>query len=87
MTYPLAKHNEDEVKDGQVSTILSGDVSIPLGCSKCQQETEYRLDTLKTTPVLRCRHCGYAHPFGRAELEVIQRVLSHHGYHFTTGGK
>lgn len=83
MIYPLPKAVMADVYEGHVSTILSDKVSIPIACDRCDCETEYSIQTLKTLPSISCGHCGHTRQFSQAEFEVVKQFLTLAGFHFS----
>lgn len=81
MSQPLPVE-QPEPRVGEVSTILSGKVMIPMHCDDCQRETEISLETLKKHGTYVCEHCASVHSFSDTELRLMRLYLAQSGYHF-----
>ena len=66
---------------GNVITLLSDRVMIPITCDHCQQQTEVSLGRLKQQTI-HCRHCHQARHFSGLELRLMRMLLAQEGYHF-----
>ncbi|WP_430461617.1 hypothetical protein ACQUQU_02220 [Thalassolituus sp. LLYu03] len=82
MSQPLPVGQPEVRTVGEVSTILSGKVMIPMGCDECTQETDISLETLKQHGTYVCEHCATIHTFSDAELRLMRLMLAQAGYHF-----
>ncbi|MAD46220.1 MAG: hypothetical protein CMI02_06370 [Oceanospirillaceae bacterium] len=67
---------------GDVSTILSDKVMIPMGCDHCGKETDISLHLLKSQHFYLCEHCNTTHQVSATELRLMRMMLARHGYHF-----
>ncbi|QQD20657.1 hypothetical protein [Venatoribacter cucullus] len=66
---------------GNVVTLLSDRVMIPITCDHCQQQTDVSLGRLKQQTIF-CRHCHQARQFSSLELRLMRMLLAQEGYHF-----
>ena len=67
---------------GDVSTILSDKVMIPMTCDHCDEETDISLHLLKTQHFYLCEHCNATHRVSDTELRLMRMMLARHGYPF-----
>lgn len=66
----------------QISTILSGEVTIPIHCDHCKHDTNVSLQQLKQQHPILCEHCYEVRDFSDAELALTRLMLANAGYHF-----
>lgn len=71
-----------ECSSHSVSTILSDQVMIPIGCSHCNKDTEVSLQLLKQQSAILCEHCYEIHPFSSTDLRLTRLLLAQAGYYF-----
>ncbi len=71
-----------EIQYGEVSTILSEKVMIPISCDHCQQDTDVSIETLKSKHGILCEHCSNVRTFSATEMRLMRMLLAQAGYHF-----
>ncbi len=81
MSQPLPVE-QTEHAGGEVSTILSDKVMIPISCDHCGRTTDVSLDTLKRQRMVVCEHCDQVHTVSDTELRLMRMMLARAGYHF-----
>jgi len=82
MSQPLPVKPPEYQYDGEVSTILSDKVMIPISCDHCGQDTEVSIETLKKHRAVLCEHCDHVHTLSNTELRLMRMMLAQAGYHF-----
>jgi len=80
MNQPLRSKSQQQ--QSQVSTILSGQVMIPISCDHCRHDTDISLQQLKQQHPILCEHCYEVRDFSDAELKLTRMLLAEAGYHF-----
>ncbi|PHS66170.1 MAG: hypothetical protein COB09_01515 [Thalassobium sp.] len=71
-----------EIQYGEVSTILSEKVMIPISCDHCRQDTDVSIETLKSKHGILCEHCSHVRTFSTTEMRLMRMLLAQAGYHF-----
>lgn len=66
---------------GDVTTILSDRVMIPIACDHCGHETSISIERLKQHTIL-CEQCSHVRNFSTTELRLLRMLLAQAGYHF-----
>lgn len=75
---PVADRHEEP---GELTTILSERVTIPICCDDCGKETDISLQRLKEHTIL-CEHCSHVRDFSDSELRLLRMLLAQSGYYF-----
>ena len=71
-----------EIQYGEISTILSEKVMIPISCDHCRQDTDVSIETLKSKHGILCEHCSHVRTFSTTEMRPMRMLLAQAGYHF-----
>ncbi|MCT7360504.1 hypothetical protein [Thalassolituus pacificus] len=71
-----------EIQYGEISTILSEKVMIPISCDHCRQDTDVSIETLKSKHGILCEHCSHVRTFSATEMRLMRMLLAQAGYHF-----
>lgn len=69
-------------KPGELSTILSVRVPIPITCDECGYATDVSIERLKEH-IIVCEHCASVRQFSAAEMRLLRLLLAQSGYHVT----
>lgn len=80
MSQPLRA--KDQHEHPGISTILSGQVMIPIRCDHCRHETDVSLQQLKAQHPILCEHCYEVRTFSDTELKLMRMLLANAGFHY-----
>lgn len=72
---------DTDTQPGEITTILSDRVMIPIACDHCGHETSISIERLKQQTIL-CEHCSHVRHFSTTELRLLRLLLAQAGYHF-----